>query len=55
MQVTDWHVDFNYLEGATKHCNDEICCQAQSGVAVTSNDKARKYGEFTCDIPYITA
>ena len=33
----------------------EICCQAEHGFAEKEIDRARKYGELTCDIPYITA
>jgi sphingomyelin phosphodiesterase len=55
IQITDWHVDFNYLEGTNKKCNYEICCQKEWGMAETPSEAARKYGELTCDIPYITA
>lgn len=26
LQITDWHVDFKYLEGTNKICREEICC-----------------------------
>lgn len=26
MQISDWHVDFRYKEGANRNCKDEICC-----------------------------
>lgn len=55
MQVTDWHVDYSYKQGANKNCKEEICCQDQHGAPETKNDMAREYGEFTCDIPYLTA
>ena len=55
IQITDWHIDFNYLEGTNKKCNYEICCQKEWGMAETPSEAARKYGELTCDIPYITA
>lgn len=53
MQISDWHVDYNYKVGSHRYCNDEICCQ--KGLPEQDSDKARMFGEFTCDIPYITA
>jgi hypothetical protein len=38
-----------------KKCDFEICCQKEWGMALNPNDAARRYGETTCDIPYITA
>ena len=32
-----------------------MCCQPEYGFPEAEEDKARKYGEMTCDIPYITA
>ncbi|CDW90552.1 ser thr protein phosphatase family protein [Stylonychia lemnae] len=55
MHMSDWHVDFRYQEGAKRNCRDEICCQAEHGFPTEEKEKARKYGEFTCDIPYVTA
>jgi hypothetical protein len=55
VQITDWHVDINYLEGSKKKCGWEICCQLEWGMAETKEEAARKYGEVTCDIPFITA
>jgi sphingomyelin phosphodiesterase len=55
IQITDWHVDFNYVEGSNRHCNFEICCQAEYGFPEVAEDRARKYGELTCDIPFETA
>ena len=55
IQITDWHVDFNYVEGSNRHCNFEICCQAEYGFPEVTEDRARKYGELTCDIPFETA
>jgi hypothetical protein len=45
----------NYLEGSKKKCGWEICCQKEWGMAETKEEAARKYGEVTCDIPFITA
>lgn len=53
MQITDWHVDFNYKVGSSKNCKEEICCQ--KGIPEKEEDKAGLYGEYPCDIPYITA
>lgn len=55
IQITDWHVDLNYLEGSNKKCNYEICCQKEWGMPESPGDAARKYGEVTCDIPFVTA
>lgn len=27
LQISDWHVDFRYREGANRYCKDAICCQ----------------------------
>ena len=51
--MTDWHVDYNYKVGSSKEWREEICCQ--KGIPEKDSDKARMYGEFTCDIPYTTA
>ena len=55
VQITDWHVDFDYKEGSMRNCAWEICCQEEYGMPELEEDKARKYGELTCDIPLITA
>eukprot|EP00347_Sterkiella_histriomuscorum_P003902 403362501 len=55
LQFSDWHVDFRYKEGANKNCKEEICCQADHGFPTKDKDKARKWGEYNCDIPYILA
>jgi hypothetical protein len=55
VQITDWHVDLNYKEGSNRNCAWEMCCQEEYGMPEVEEDKARKYGELTCDIPYITA
>lgn len=26
LQISDWHVDFRYKEGANKNCKEETCC-----------------------------
>ena len=55
VQITDWHIDFKYQEGANKNCLNEICCHFSNGIAEREADKARKYGELKCDLPYIAA
>jgi hypothetical protein len=43
------------MEGSNRKCGWEICCQAEFGEAKNEDEKARKYGELTCDIPFVTA
>ena len=32
LQLSDWHVDFRYKEGASTACKEEICCQERHGM-----------------------
>ena len=57
LQITDWHIDLNYTEGARKtDCGDVICCGERHGVPERSDLAAGRYGELTnCDMPLETA
>lgn len=37
------------------NCDQAICCQKSNGKARTKELGARKYGEYTCDLPLISA
>ena len=57
LQITDWHIDLNYFEGALKtDCGDVICCAKKHGMALSKDMAAGRYGELTnCDMPLETA
>ena len=57
LQITDWHIDLNYFEGALKtDCGDVICCAKKHGMAKSPDLAAGRYGELTnCDMPLETA
>jgi len=57
LQISDWHMDFEYMEGTVKRdCGFERCCHAKCGFPVDKlNDGAKKFGEITgCDLPLTT-
>jgi sphingomyelin phosphodiesterase len=48
LQISDWHIDLEYVEGTVIECNGMICCQDRYGKTING---ARKYGEYRCDFP----
>ncbi|ORZ09835.1 Metallo-dependent phosphatase-like protein [Absidia repens] len=51
LQLSDWHVDPSYQEGADAICNDPICCRSASTNHSNVIKPASKWGEYTCDPP----
>ena len=58
VQITDFHADFWYQQGASADCQDKYCCRNDSiAVQEGSNKIAGKYGAYPsakCDIPLVT-
>lgn len=48
--MSDLHIDYEYLEGASKYCTKPICCRSDSGKAVNSSMAAGKWGDYKCDL-----
>jgi sphingomyelin phosphodiesterase len=56
MHLSDIHLDFDYVEGTNKNCNEPVCCRTHVGLPPTPEDAAGKYGSLAdCDLPVITA
>ncbi|KAG0950228.1 hypothetical protein G6F57_000117 [Rhizopus arrhizus] len=49
LQLSDWHIDFDYLPGSEVNCNRPICCRAASTDNKNITKKASMWGEYTCD------
>ncbi|ELT88291.1 hypothetical protein CAPTEDRAFT_206548 [Capitella teleta] len=50
VQLTDVHVELDYLEGSPTKCPYPVCCRSAS-VSETSEGKAGKFGDYKCNIP----
>ncbi len=49
--VTDPHVDYNYVQGADKLCNNYLCCRQDDGFPTEPSRQAGEWGEYKCDLP----
>ncbi len=52
LHLSDLHVDRLYQVGAAVDCGEPLCCRADS--PVKGDARARKWGEYNCDIPDTT-
>ncbi|KAI7866585.1 Metallo-dependent phosphatase-like protein [Spinellus fusiger] len=52
LQMSDWHIDSKYKEGAEVMCDKPICCRASSTDYRKITQKASKWGAYNCDTPY---
>lgn len=50
IHVTDLHFDLEYKVGAATDCGLPLCCRA----AYPGTGSAGLYGDYNCDIPYVT-
>ena len=53
LQLSDMHVDINYLQGASVECRGFVCCHIREGEQLDSVDlnlRAGPYGDSNCDI-----
>lgn len=51
VHFTDIHMDPFYRSGASKHCDDVICCRESDGFPTDPALQAGPLGEYSCDIP----
>ena len=51
---SDLHVDYNYTEGRSNYCGEMLCCRMDSSLPRNESEKARKWGDYKCDLPPIT-
>ena len=49
--MTDLNVDYSYMEGAKTNCGKALCCRFNSGSSNKEETRAKKWGEYTCDLP----
>jgi hypothetical protein len=49
MVINDLNIDFNYVQGSSKSCNELACCEAAKK-ASDSADRAGYYGEPNCHL-----
>jgi len=49
--ISDIHIDYDYMEGASNDCGRPLCCRSDSGMAKEDSKKAGKWGDYNCDIP----
>lgn len=55
LQLTDFHYDPNYEEGAFAQCGEPVCCRADQGYPEDKSLRAGRWGDYRdCDIPWIT-
>lgn len=53
MQISDIHLDIQYLEGSVNTCDDIICCHSDNGMAENATVAAGFYGDYKCDPPIV--
>jgi len=52
LQISDPHIDLNYVEGSNAYCDLPLCCHADSGTPVDSKHAAGYWGTIShCDLP----
>lgn len=49
--ISDIHMDFDYTIGANSDCGRPLCCRSDSGINPNPDQNAKKWGDFSCDIP----
>ncbi|KAL9981128.1 hypothetical protein ACROYT_G009792 [Oculina patagonica] len=54
LQFSDVHLDHLYEEGGNPHCGEPLCCRKNDNPPAPGQQKAGKYGDYSCDIPPIT-
>jgi sphingomyelin phosphodiesterase len=53
LQLTDIHVDPNYLPGGNAECEDHNCCRVDQGEPINASAAAGYWGDYRdCDTPY---
>ena len=56
LQLTDIHLDLNYIEGAEAECDLLICCRNPVNENNTGSSRpAGAYGDYGCDLPQLAA
>jgi len=48
--MSDLHLDYDYMEGASNDCGKPLCCRSDSGMATSDETRAGKWGNFKCDL-----
>lgn len=51
VQMTDVHLDFDYMPGTDAGCNVPICCNKENGFTSDPTRAAGYWGDIRCDIP----
>lgn len=48
--MSDLHIDYDYLPGASNDCGKPLCCRSDSGPATSPENAAGKWGDYKCDL-----
>lgn len=48
--MSDLHIDYDYLEGASNDCGKPLCCRSDSGPGTSPKNTAGKWGDYRCDL-----
>ncbi|CDW86227.1 ser thr protein phosphatase family protein [Stylonychia lemnae] len=51
VQLTDLHIDLDYVAGSNAKCGSMLCCRAMFGFPKDPSKQAKKLGSFGCDSP----
>ncbi|XP_021959476.1 sphingomyelin phosphodiesterase [Folsomia candida] len=51
LQLTDIHLDLDYVAGKDTKCGKPMCCQAWEADGVDDASSAGPHGDFKCDMP----
>lgn len=55
LQISDTHLDLDYVEGSNANCDEPLCCRKSSSLKKTNGVvmPAGKWGTYNCDSPKI--
>ncbi len=51
LQISDIHLDVNYVVNSSIYCDYPICCHSENGFPENSGAQAKIYGSKNCDTP----
>ncbi|KAG1469258.1 hypothetical protein G6F56_003360 [Rhizopus delemar] len=51
LQLSDWHIDPDYMPGTEVNCDKPICCRAAYTDYANITKPASMWGEYNCDTP----
>ena len=50
VSISDLHIDYEYMTGASNNCGKILCCRSDSGKPLKQEEAAGKWGDFNCDL-----